>query len=569
VFGRQFKLADWRADVEAIERLTATEPVSAAQLLAREARIALNALDSNVAGMVAAGEQALALARTMNSPVAGTRVAITYAAHLSEAVGQHDQALQLLHAALARLDGSDANRNGPLLTQALCALAHAQARMGVAGPARETALRALTLTQLNPRLYAARADALHALGCADAQLGDWQSALAELHAAEQLHRDLGNVAAHLDVLRELAITRTMTGQHAKAQADFASWFAVSERAGLPTSSDMWRAAAADCAWALVTAGRVEAAEHALRPLMDWMQHGGAPWPRARAWTALAMLRMTQGQPGQAREALRPACKLSEQWHMCDATATLHLALVAQHLGDRALAEASLARADALSHGRERAHEAALLNWARYRVRGCLHSLAAARDELHRQAEHLTDRGDRQAFLVGVPLHRDIEAAWQRAQGAQSAAHMQRNVTEARETDATSLVMALARADAPLGRPLERDERVHVRLTIDAGPHDADVLQHEGKAGLRRHRLRRLIEQARGQGAAPTDADLARALNVNIRTIERDMAALRATRAGPLTRRRAARRMSIGVCRDGVEATQCTRERRDTARLSCD
>ena len=51
-----------------------------------------------------------------------------------------------------------------------------------------------------------------------------------------------------------------------------------------------------------------------------------------------------------------------------------------------------------------------------------------------------------------------------------------------------------------------------------------------------HRLKRLLEEARAQGAAPTDEDLAHALQVQVRTIERDMAALGAQVRG-MTRRR--------------------------------
>jgi len=190
------------------------------------------------------------------------------------------------------------------------------------------------------------------------------------------------------------------------------------------------------------------------------------------------------------------------------------------IGTGALAEARLTRAESLLHGREYAHATLLLDWTHYQMRGCLHSLTAAHAELHRQVERLSDPTDRQTFLAGAALHRDIEAAWQTDP---------RDPRTVGTSGAANVVMALARADAPMGRSLEQTERVHVRLTIDAGPRDSDVFQREGKAGLRRHRLSRLIEQAHAQGAAPTDADLASALNVNIRTIERDMAALRSKR----------------------------------------
>ena len=86
---------------------------------------------------------------------------------------------------------------------------------------------------------------------------------------------------------------------------------------------------------------------------------------------------------------------------------------------------------------------------------------------------------------------------------------------------------LARADVPLGRPLTPEDRVPVAWTIDAGEEDIDFLREHGSVALRRHRLRRLVAEARLQGAAPTHVELARALGYSVRTISRDFVATRA------------------------------------------
>jgi len=70
------------------------------------------------------------------------------------------------------------------------------------------------------------------------------------------------------------------------------------------------------------------------------------------------------------------------------------------------------------------------------------------------------------------------------------------------------------------------EPLRVRWTVDAGPADAALKRAQGAIALRRVRLARLLEEAQTQGAAPSTADLARALGVSRRTIQRDMAALR-------------------------------------------
>ena len=96
---------------------------------------------------------------------------------------------------------------------------------------------------------------------------------------------------------------------------------------------------------------------------------------------------------------------------------------------------------------------------------------------------------------------------------------------------------LARLDAPLGRALASHERVIVRWTLHAGVEDMRVEHMQGKIALRRARIIRLLAEARAQGAAPTDRELAQALGVSQRTIIADITALRAQGIACATRRR--------------------------------
>ncbi len=73
--------------------------------------------------------------------------------------------------------------------------------------------------------------------------------------------------------------------------------------------------------------------------------------------------------------------------------------------------------------------------------------------------------------------------------------------------------------------------VRVAWTVDAGPADIALKQAQGAIGLRRARLARMVGEAEAQGAAPTVADLANALGVSKRTVQRDLAALRHDRGG--------------------------------------
>ncbi|NOZ06069.1 MAG: hypothetical protein GXP41_06915 [Chloroflexi bacterium] len=66
----------------------------------------------------------------------------------------------------------------------------------------------------------------------------------------------------------------------------------------------------------------------------------------------------------------------------------------------------------------------------------------------------------------------------------------------------------------------------VQWTVDAGPADVALKQAKGAIAVRRARLSRLIREVRQQGIHPREADLAAALGVSVRTIQRDLAYLR-------------------------------------------
>ncbi len=87
-------------------------------------------------------------------------------------------------------------------------------------------------------------------------------------------------------------------------------------------------------------------------------------------------------------------------------------------------------------------------------------------------------------------------------------------------------LVVASLRAPFGPPLDETARVEVTLTVDAGTEDAAVLSEQGRLGLRQGRILRLVEEALEQGGVLTEEDLARALQVTRRTIERDVQTLR-------------------------------------------
>jgi tetratricopeptide (TPR) repeat protein len=93
-------------------------------------------------------------------------------------------------------------------------------------------------------------------------------------------------------------------------------------------------------------------------------------------------------------------------------------------------------------------------------------------------------------------------------------------------EAGQVRVQLARQGTPRGRPLQPNEFVEVIWTLDCAEYFAARAQG-GKVAERHSRIRRLCAEALAQGAEPTVGDLADALGVNGRTVDRDIAALRA------------------------------------------
>jgi DNA-binding SARP family transcriptional activator len=93
---------------------------------------------------------------------------------------------------------------------------------------------------------------------------------------------------------------------------------------------------------------------------------------------------------------------------------------------------------------------------------------------------------------------------------------------------------LARQGTPRGRPLRADEFAEVIWTVESAE-DQEARKQGGKVAERHIRIRRLCAEAIAQGAEPTVGDLAAALGVTGRTVDRDIAALRAAGELVITR----------------------------------
>lgn len=84
---------------------------------------------------------------------------------------------------------------------------------------------------------------------------------------------------------------------------------------------------------------------------------------------------------------------------------------------------------------------------------------------------------------------------------------------------------LVRIAARHGQALAQTAQKEVLWTVDAGAEDYEVQREYGIAALRQQRIQRLLAEAVSQGAVASQEDLARALQVSVRTIKRDCAYL--------------------------------------------
>ena len=523
IYGMELRLPEWRKDIEMIESLAAELKLPAGLITALEARMTLALFASDMAGIRMAGDRALALAKASHNPHAEARIANILGMHLANQLGHAARARKLLQGAVAY---ASAVNHKPMLISSLCNLSGAQRFYGECNEARENALHALTLSQINTHLNAARANALLALGCAEWYLARWQVAHTTLMMAIQLHNQLNNAWPALDATLNFTFLNAQMGDYDAAIAALQQLQGLARRVGLSAEADLWKWSEALLADVYVLAGEHDKAAQVLRNMADWMRAASDGRQLLAALQAQGRLLLEQGQPSKALTYLERAKCIWQHEQTVQVEPLLLHALAAYGVGDVALAQASLKLAEQCLHKSDVVLARVQLLWVRFVVLADGPALSRARDELHRQAAQFDDNTLRARFLNQVQLHRQIETAWQ----------AQTQATQVVDANVHQIIVRLVRAAVPLGKKLTDADRTNVVWTLDAGAPDARLLQQKGKVTLRQHRIKRLLTEANAQGAAPTDEDVANALGVTLRTVERDMAALGDAVKG-MTRRR--------------------------------
>jgi len=267
-------------------------------------------------------------------------------------------------------------------------------------------------------------------------------------------------------------------------------------------------------------GNLSKARRLLEEGLEKMQGVEDHWIAVQIRAELSQLLLDQGAAGEALSCIREAEAVCKELDLSGLAVTLlalrGVALLAMGRPEEALA----ATAEAVSkpaQGIRRRHLLAYWHYQVLQALGRTKEAASAIDRAHsllrKSLESLSPK-QQQMSLRRVRVNRAIVAAWEKTQDRSE--------------------WRLPRVGAPTGRPLRDDEWVKVVWTIEA-PEDREIAN---KVARRRHRLLRLLHEARKQGGAPTVDDLAAALQASRATIKRDLAALR--KAGHEVRTRGSR-----------------------------
>jgi len=96
-------------------------------------------------------------------------------------------------------------------------------------------------------------------------------------------------------------------------------------------------------------------------------------------------------------------------------------------------------------------------------------------------------------------------------------------------------ISAASIDERAGKSVKEIRKVRIRLTLDDGQQDREVLKEFGRAELRRLRIQRITQEAIEQGSVLSHEDLSRHLGCDERTIRRDIREIKGRGIDVITR----------------------------------
>ncbi len=508
----------WSSEDEAeaieIERLAVQYDDQETLLNILLVRLNLLVAQGKIDEMQAVGKRALQLAHESGSRSTQINVLNHVAFKTATVVRDTDTALELSTQAIAL---AETILDEPyLLTTSLFALSLSHLINRSLEEARQSLAHAEKLIERNPDLASLEPELFFYKAIMAQLTGAWEKSRQLQHHLIEIHRAVDNMSGLQSALYNASHVASFIGLHEEAIM-FAEELMQQVR---KNSSDddqyylhYYGASLIEC---YTMAGDFETAEKGIPDLLNWLKEEESGRGPIYGWTVVGTLRYYQGDLEAAYYAHSRALALAEHRGSVTSSPLLCHAEAAHLTGRFAEAQSSFERARSQIKTGFVSSNLTYFYYVHYLLTNDVAQLKLARQSMFDCANLLQNPNFVQAHLHQLPLHDDINRAWQEW-------YPKQNLTR------------LAHVDAPLGVPLGEADWVKVRLTIEMEDEEADLLL-EGKVALRRYRLQRIVAEATVQGGVPTHQDLAKLLGVTVRTIERDSRALSAAGTPLQTRR---------------------------------
>ncbi len=494
-------------DYERAERLLAAGDMQTAPMLVRSAHLAVARHQKPVALEIAA--QALVRAgdaQDVNSEMEALLVLAQMQCESGEGVQSARTAQRAL--SLAHASGSPAN-----VAAALMVAGCLQINMGNHAQALRVFYEARALAQehnLRPIL----AESLYRVStiyCGQGKLVEAQDAARE---ALSLWRDLGLQHREVYTAQSLALYHALLGDSAECLRIVERVGAISEALEDPLRIAIHHYHLADTLVYHDDALAPRAIAVAREALAVFQEHDQSDWS-ASTLTTLGCALWLEGCHTEALEATRKAEALHRRLEELDFLPSL-LAL-------QGLIQLSLDAPDAALACTHQALQIAMFGNPVHDALPEVYYAHAMVLEAHGDAEQARD------YFTRAYQHLVDEAAQHNDEAARKGLFHRSPITRRLMKELYARGIAPAPGSRTISRSLpaaHSSEPVQVQWTVDAGPADAALKRAQGAIALRRTRLTRLLREAELQGASPTVAQLAQALDVSPRTVKRDLAALR-------------------------------------------
>lgn len=357
------------------------------------------------------------------------------------------------------------------------------------------------LIDAHPELDSLRVELLFYQAIWSQLSGDWEGAWQKQHELISIHRRQRNITGLLSALYNALNIAVFTCQ-------FEDGVALGEElieTAVAHIDEMegfyiyvYRAFALE---AYTAAGMFEEANGLAGPLLEWATSEGQGHPKVRALTAVAVLRFDEKDYEASYQLM---CQVMDAIAFEASASTRPYIMLAEvaHLTQRPqVAQDALKQAESKIKPGLVSANICHFHYVRYLIERNPRSLIQAYDVMLGCAERITDFRLRRTFIYRNQLHQDLF----------------REMAKLPHFSKTSL----STKEAKKGQQGSEAHCIDIWWTLDGGAEDARILDEQGKIGQRHHRLRRLVSQAAVYGAIPTHADLAAALGVTTRTIERD------------------------------------------------